>query len=82
MGEVHQPGSVQFSGSLTLIEALARVGSTTERAGTEIVIVRPLPGTTPTAPAAAPAPNATSQSETVKVDRRNFSRARCHRTSH
>jgi len=66
MGEVHQPGSVQFSGSLTLIEALARVGSTTERAGTEIVIVRALPGTTPAAP--APAPSANSQSETVKVD--------------
>ena len=40
MGEVRQPGSLQFTGSMTLIEALARAGSTTERAGTEAVIVR------------------------------------------
>ena len=41
MGEVRQPGSLQFTGSMTLIEALARVGSTTERAGAEVLIVRP-----------------------------------------
>ena len=40
MGEVRQPGSLQFTGSMTLIEALARAGSTTERAGMEAVIVR------------------------------------------
>jgi polysaccharide export outer membrane protein len=40
MGEVRQPGSLQFTGSMTLIEALARAGSTTERAGLEAVIVR------------------------------------------
>ena len=34
MGEVKQPGSLQFTGSMSLIEALARTGSTTERAGT------------------------------------------------
>jgi polysaccharide export outer membrane protein len=41
MGEVREPGSLQFTGSMTLLEALARVGSTTERAGPEVVIVRP-----------------------------------------
>jgi polysaccharide biosynthesis/export protein len=40
MGEVRSPGSLQFMGSMTLIEALARAGSTTDRAGLEAVIVR------------------------------------------
>ena len=40
MGEVRQPGTLQFTGSMTLLEALARVGSTTENAGMEVVIVR------------------------------------------
>jgi len=40
MGEVRQPGSLQFTGSMSIIEALARVGSTTERAGPEAVILR------------------------------------------
>jgi polysaccharide export outer membrane protein len=40
MGEVRSPGSLQFTGSMTLIEALARAGSTTDRAGLEAVIVR------------------------------------------
>ena len=40
MGEVKQPGSLQFTGSMTLIEALARAGSMTEHAGTDVVIMR------------------------------------------
>jgi polysaccharide biosynthesis/export protein len=40
IGEVRQPGPIQFTGSMTLIEALARVGSTTDRAGTEVTVVR------------------------------------------
>jgi protein involved in polysaccharide export with SLBB domain len=40
MGEVRQPGSLQFTGSMTLIEALARVGSTTDHAGAQAVIIR------------------------------------------
>jgi len=40
MGEVRQPGSLQFTGAMTVIEALARAGATTERAGSEAVIVR------------------------------------------
>jgi polysaccharide export outer membrane protein len=69
MGEVRQPGSVQFTGSLTLIEALARVGATTDRAGTEVVIVRPRAGAPGGAPAVPPAaPGTDSQSETLTVD--------------
>src|SRR5262245_29304420 len=41
MGEVKQPGSLQFTGSMTLIEALVRAGSTTERAGNDAVVIRP-----------------------------------------
>ncbi len=33
MGEVRQPGGFEFTGQMTLIDALARVGSMTERAG-------------------------------------------------
>ena len=47
IGEVRQPGSLQFTGSMTVIEALARVGSTTERAGNEAIIVRPPSGAPP-----------------------------------
>jgi polysaccharide biosynthesis/export protein len=54
MGEVKQPGSLQFTGSMTLIEALARAGSTTERAGAVAVIVRSSNGSTPAAPAQNP----------------------------
>jgi polysaccharide export outer membrane protein len=50
MGEVRQPGSLQFTGSMRIIEALARAGSTTEHAGTEAVILRSVNG----APLAAP----------------------------
>jgi polysaccharide export outer membrane protein len=54
MGEVKQPGSLQFTGSMTLIEALARAGSTTERAGMEAVIVRSASGSASGAPAQNP----------------------------
>jgi polysaccharide biosynthesis/export protein len=66
MGEVRQPGSLQFTGSMTFIEALARVGSTTERAGPQAMIVRP-PSETARAPAAAQAANVWN-SETIYVN--------------
>jgi polysaccharide export outer membrane protein len=44
MGEVRQPGSLQFTGSMSIIEALAKAGSTTERAGTDAVILRSVNG--------------------------------------
>lgn len=54
MGEVKQPGSLQFTGSMTLIEALARAGSTTERAGLDVVIVRASSGSVVAGPARDP----------------------------
>ncbi len=41
VGEVRTPGSYSLSGDMTLIEALARAGSTTDRAASAVVIVRP-----------------------------------------
>jgi polysaccharide export outer membrane protein len=40
MGEVRNPGPVPLSGGMTLIEALARAGSTTVAASGEVAIVR------------------------------------------
>jgi polysaccharide export outer membrane protein len=47
IGEVKQPGGLQFTGTMTMVEALARVGSVTENAGSEALIVRQSPGAQP-----------------------------------
>ena len=65
MGEVKQPGSIPFTGSMTLIEAIVRAGSTTERAGSEVMIVRSASAREATTPTQDP--NA-SNAETVRVD--------------
>jgi polysaccharide export outer membrane protein len=69
-GEVRQPGPLQFMGSMTVLEALARVGSTTERAGLEVIIRR-----TAGAPAADTAaiesertPTGSSEIEVIAID--------------
>jgi polysaccharide export outer membrane protein len=41
MGEVRAPGTYQLTGDMSLIEALARAGSTTNDAADEIMVVRP-----------------------------------------
>ncbi len=40
MGEVRSPGTLEFKGNMTVVEALARAGSTTDHAGFDVVIVR------------------------------------------
>jgi polysaccharide biosynthesis/export protein len=65
MGEVKQPGSLQFTGSMTLIEALARAGSTTERAGMVAVIVHSSGASGTPAPAQNPS---ASSSDTISVN--------------
>src|SRR5262249_35012570 len=45
MGEVRQPGPVPLTGGITLIEALARAGSTTSAASGVVAIVRTPQGT-------------------------------------
>ena len=66
MGEVKQPGPLQFTGSMTLIEALARAGSITEHAGMEAVIVHSSSGA-PAAPASIPTTNA-ARGDALRVD--------------
>jgi len=46
MGEVRTPGPVALTGGMTLIEALARAGSTTSAASGEIAVVRAPKGAT------------------------------------
>jgi polysaccharide biosynthesis/export protein len=55
IGEVRQPGALQFTGIMSFVEALARAGSVTERAGIGAVIVRPNYG--------APAPDVSAITE-------------------
>lgn len=47
IGEVKQPGGLQFTGTMTMIEALARVGSVTDNAAAEALVVRQAPGSQP-----------------------------------
>jgi polysaccharide export outer membrane protein len=47
MGEVRQPGGFEFTGVMTVVEALARAGSTTDRASVEASVVRPAPASRP-----------------------------------
>src|SRR4029453_12980424 len=51
IGEVKQPGGLQFTGTMTMVEALARVGSVTDNAGSEGLIGRQAPGAQPPDPA-------------------------------
>jgi polysaccharide export outer membrane protein len=44
VGEVKSPGVVPLTGTLTLVEALTRVGSLTEVAGGDLVVIRPAAG--------------------------------------
>jgi polysaccharide export outer membrane protein len=46
MGEVRAPGAYQLAGDMTIIEAIARAGSTTPQAADEVMIVRPKEGKT------------------------------------
>jgi polysaccharide export outer membrane protein len=63
VGEVRQPGTYPLTGNMTLIEALARAGSTSERASREAVIVRSASG------AAGPVlPDQAGGAETITVD--------------
>jgi polysaccharide export outer membrane protein len=64
IGEVRQPGRFEFTGAMTVIEALARAGSTTESAAQEVIVVRPAPGAAE--PAAAPDPEAIERAKTSK----------------
>ena len=58
VGEVRTPGVVPLSGVLTLLEALTRVGSFTEHAGGDLVVIRPPEGKETNGPVLAGEPGA------------------------
>lgn len=68
MGEVRQPGSLQFTGAMTVLEALARVGSTTDHAALEAVIIRPSAGAPTPAAADLEKLEHLKNSEVVRID--------------
>jgi len=70
VGEVRTPGSFPLTGEITLIEVLARAGSTTLTASGEALIVRPV-GRTPAAPVL---PNQAEASELIRVDLNDLQR--------
>jgi polysaccharide export outer membrane protein len=72
MGEVRQPGTLQFTGSMTILEALARVGSTTERAGHEAVIVHRPAGGPPLDAAAIERAQQANDSSLIRIDLRGL----------
>jgi polysaccharide export outer membrane protein len=65
MGEVRQAGSYPLAGAVTLIEILARAGSTTDRAGTVAVIRRTRNG--PKSPGAS-SPDKADAPEVIRVN--------------
>jgi polysaccharide export outer membrane protein len=69
MGEVRQPGTLEFTGAMTLIGALARVGSTTDRAGLEAMIIRPPAEAPPVLDrAAVERAQQTNESQVIRID--------------
>jgi len=65
MGEVRQPGAYPLTRETTLIEVLARAGSTTPEAGGEVLIVR---GSGDAASKAPAIPDAKSTSDAIRID--------------
>jgi polysaccharide biosynthesis/export protein len=72
MGEVRQPGGFQFTGAMTVIEALARAGSTTEQAGLEALIVRQPAGAPPPDPAMLERVRDSKDSNVIRINLENL----------
>jgi polysaccharide export outer membrane protein len=70
VGEVRQPGTYALSGDITVVAALARAGSTTPAAGSEVVIVRS--GGRASGPQLPEAPNEKEENNVVRVDLRKL----------
>lgn len=65
VGEVRTPDTYPLTGDMTLIEALARAGSTTASASGEALIVRPSAGRAASGPVL---PNQADESSVIRVD--------------
>jgi polysaccharide export outer membrane protein len=68
MGEVRSPGGYPFTGELTLLEALAKAGGATERAGSEVVLVRPADGAHTSGPVLPDAKGGASQVTRINLE--------------
>ena len=68
LGEVRSPGAYPFTGQMTLIEVLARAGSTTPAAGTEALVVRQLSPGEPGAAGGSRGDAQEGQTEVIRVD--------------
>ena len=69
VGEVRLPGSYPVSGDLTLVEALARAGSTLPTASGDVIIVHPVAGQAPAGPVLPAQENADN---VVRIDLRDL----------
>jgi polysaccharide export outer membrane protein len=68
LGEVRQPGTLEFTGTMMLLEALAGVGSTTERASSEALIIRRSAGAASPAPVDLARAQESPGSEVTRID--------------
>jgi polysaccharide export outer membrane protein len=66
VGEVRQPGAVTLTRRMTLMEALARAGSTTAEASGDVIILRPREGEAP--PDGPVQPDQPGVTEVLRVD--------------
>jgi polysaccharide export outer membrane protein len=67
VGQVRQPQTLQFTGSMNLIDALARAGGLTDKAGAEVLIARPSAGAAPTPPSTDAAGPAKSDPNVIRI---------------
>ena len=68
MGHVRTPGEYPFTGELTLLEALARAGGATERAGSEVLLVRPAETADISGPVLPDAPGGAAQVTRIDLE--------------
>ena len=71
IGEVANPGVFPLFGEMTLVEALATAGSTTERASHEVILMRPASGAAADGPGLRTEPEA---ADTIRMDLRDLQR--------
>jgi polysaccharide export outer membrane protein len=67
LGEVRAPGTYQFPGGVTLIEAISRAGSTIPTAARQVLIIRPVDARNP-----APSMPDESGTEVLRIDLRDL----------
>ena len=70
MGEVRQPSGLTYTGSMTLLEALARAGSLTENAGSEALVLRRPDAVSPPDASALARAQSSPDAKTIRVDLR------------